>query len=161
MLGSGMAEALSVNSSKVMRKDVVPTLPPPMLHVEISLAPKSIVQPVSGTWTVVSAPTAKSDVLKEKTFVRELRSSNCTKSVGVRLPASRCAVIVRKFIPLASSARRLAPQPLSLPAVPATVIEVAFCVMLPTQLVSARTEPEPAVPSKEDNESELDGVGRT
>eukprot|EP01036_Dinobryon_divergens_P034981 gene34981-45272_t len=80
-----MAEAVKVRSSKVMRKGTVPTLPPPMDHAVMSLAPKSTVHAASGICTVVGVPTAKSAVLTERTLVRELRSSNWKKSVGVAL----------------------------------------------------------------------------
>jgi hypothetical protein len=78
-----MAEAAKVISSKVMRKGTVPTLPTPILQAVMSLAPKSIVHAVSGIRTVVGQPRAKRAVLTERILVRELRSSNWRKSVGV------------------------------------------------------------------------------
>ena len=158
MPGSGMAEALKLTSSKVRRKGAAVSLeltpPPPRLQPAIDDKPKSIVHDCKGICTTVGVPIAKSEVLTERTRVRSDWSSNWKKSVGARLPVSRWAVIVRKFMPVVSSERPRAPQPLSLTAVPATVIEPVFCVTWPTQLVPVRTPPELGAVEKE--ESKID-----
>ena len=135
------AVALSARWSNVMRNGVVPTPPPPMLQLEICVREKPPVQAVIGMCTDVSEPIANADILTEKICVLRSRSSNWMANVAAELPASRCAVTVRKFIPVALRESPVAPQPLSSRAFPPTVSVVAFCVVLLTQLVPARTAP--------------------
>ena len=142
-----VAVALSASWSKVMRNGVVPTPPPPMLQPVICVDEKPPVHAMIGICTAVSEPIAKADAATEKTCVLRFRSSNWIAKVPAAWPASRWAVTVMKFIPVALSVRPVAPQPLSSRAVPPTVSVVGFCVVLPTHVVPVRTAPvaEPAL----------------
>ena len=142
-----VAVALSARWSKVARNGVVPTPPPPILQPVIWAGAKPPVQPVIGICTVVSEPTANAARLTEKICVLRFPSSNWIAKVVAALPASRWAVTVTKFSPVALRVRPVAPQPLSSRAVPPTVRVAALGVTLPTQVVPERTEPvaEPAL----------------
>src|SRR5688500_14892920 len=103
------------------------------MEVESKPAPPQV---PTGMESVVGEHRAKREASTEKMAVLVLvaRSSNWRKSEFEAWPGSRWAVMLMKPKPVASRLRPVAPQPLSLRAVPAMVIEVGFCVTWPDQV---------------------------